>query len=103
DYDLRLLHRDFGLVVRGLFDTKLAAQLLREPAIGLASLESKYLGVQLEKKHQRADWAKRPLPPELLVYAAEDTRLLPALLDALREALIAAGRLRSEARRVGNG
>lgn len=93
DYDLRLLHRDFGLVVRGLFDTKLAAQLLGEPAIGLASLVSKYLGVQLEKKHQRADWAKRPLPPELLEYAAEDTRHLPALRDALREALIAAGRL----------
>lgn len=93
DYDLRLLHRDFGLVVSGLFDTKVAAQLLGEPAIGLASLVSKYLGVHMEKKHQRADWAMRPLPAELLEYAAEDTRHLPALRDALRRELESAGRL----------
>jgi ribonuclease D len=93
DYDLRLLSRDFGLRVTGLFDTKIAAQFLGESAIGLAGLAEKYLGVQLEKKHQRADWAQRPLPADMLAYAAEDTRHLPALRDALREALAAAGRL----------
>src|SRR5690606_2201808 len=50
DYDLRILNRDFGLVVRGLFDTKIAAQFLGEPGIGLASLAEKHLGVRLEKK-----------------------------------------------------
>jgi len=93
DYDLRILSRDFGLRVRGLFDTKLAAQFLGEPAIGLASLTEKYLGVRLEKKHQRADWAQRPLPPHLLEYAAEDTRHLPALRDRLKAELEARGRL----------
>jgi len=93
DYDLRILYRDFGLRVRGLFDTKLAAQFLGEPAIGLASLAEKYLGVRLEKKHQRADWAQRPLPPHLLEYAAEDTRHLPALRDRLKAELEARGRL----------
>ncbi len=93
DYDLRILHRDFGLRVRGLFDTKLAAQFLGEPAIGLASLTEKYLGVRLEKKHQRADWAQRPLPADLLEYAAEDTRHLPALRDRLKAELEARGRL----------
>ena len=93
DYDLRLLARDFGVRVRNLFDTKLAAQLLGEPAFGLAALLQKYLGVQLDKKHQRADWAQRPLPRDLLEYAAEDTRHLPLLRDRLREALEAHGRL----------
>src|SRR5690606_6938052 len=87
DYDLRILYRDFGLRVRGLFDTKLAAQFLGEPAIGLASLTEKYLGIRLEKKHQRADWAQRPLPDYLLEYAAEDTRHLPALRDRLKAEL----------------
>jgi ribonuclease D len=41
DYDLRLLDRDFGVRVRNLFDTKLAAQLLGEPAFGLAALVEK--------------------------------------------------------------
>ena len=93
DYDLRLLRRDFDLGIRQLFDTKIAAQFLGEPAIGLGALAEKYLGIAMEKKHQRADWAQRPLPADMLEYAAEDTRHLPALRDKLREALIAAGRL----------
>lgn len=93
DYDLRLLSRDFGLRVRGLFDTKLAAQLLGEKAFGLGSLLEKYVGVTVEKKYQRADWAQRPLPPELIDYAAEDTRYLPRLRDELKARLEARGRL----------
>ncbi len=93
DYDLRLLSRDYGVAVRGLFDTKIAAQLLGEPAFGLGNLLEKYLGVKLEKKYQRADWAQRPLPRELLDYAAEDTRYLPQLRDTLKAALEARGRL----------
>src|SRR5690606_20416556 len=79
--------------VRNLFDTKLAAQLLGEPAFGLAALLEKYVGVQLDKKHQRADWAQRPLPRDLLDYAAEDTRHLPLLRDRLREELERRGRM----------
>src|SRR5262245_60576158 len=92
DYDLRLLGRDFDLQVNKLFDTKIAAQFLGEPAIGLGALVEKYLGIVLEKKHQRADWAQRPLPAEMLLYASEDTRHLPRLRDELLSALRALGR-----------
>lgn len=87
DFDLRLLDRDFGITVRTLFDTKIAAQFLGEAAIGLASLVDKFLDVTLEKAYQRADWARRPLPQPMLEYAAKDTRYLPALRNELREAL----------------
>jgi ribonuclease D len=93
DYDLRLLDRDFGIRAARLFDTKIAAQFLGEPAIGLASLMEKYLDVRLEKRFQRADWAQRPLPADMLAYAAEDTRNLPRLRDRLRELLVEKGRL----------
>jgi ribonuclease D len=93
DFDLRLLARDFGIGVRGLFDTKIAAQFLGESAIGLGGLVEKHLGIRLEKKHQRADWAQRPLPAAMIEYAAEDTRYLPALRDVLRDALVERGRL----------
>lgn len=93
DYDLRLLDRDFDAEVHGLFDTKIAAQFLGESALGLANLLESHLGVRLEKKYQRADWARRPLPADMLEYAAEDTRHLPALRDTLRQRLEAAGRL----------
>jgi ribonuclease D len=93
DYDLRLLDRDFDLQVNGLFDTKIAARFAGEKAFGLASLLGDELGVKLEKKHQRADWAKRPLSRELLEYAAMDTRYLQELRDLLRRRLEELGRL----------
>jgi ribonuclease D len=93
DYDLRILDRDYGIRARNLFDTRIAAQLLGEPAIGLAALLEKYLQVKLDKKHQRADWSRRPLTPDMLDYAAMDTKHLPALRDELRGQLEQMGRL----------
>lgn len=93
DYDLRILDRDYGIRARRLFDTRIAAQLLGEPAIGLAALLEKYLAVKLDKKFQRADWSRRPLTPEMLDYAAMDTRYLPSLRDELRRQLEEKGRL----------
>jgi ribonuclease D len=93
DYDLRLLDRDFGVQVRGLFDTKIAARFAGERSFGLAHLLGDGLGVALQKKHQRADWAKRPLSQELLEYAAMDTRYLPQLRDLLRDRLVELGRI----------
>jgi len=93
DYDLRILDRDYGVRARRLFDTRIAAHLLGEPAVGLAALLEKYLGVHLDKKYQRADWSRRPLPREMLEYAALDTHHLLPLRDHLRAELVAKGRL----------
>ena len=93
DSDLRLLHREYGFTARNLFDTRIAAQLLNEPGIGLAALLEKYLGVKLDKRFQRADWSARPLSPEMLAYAASDTHYLPQLRDILRDRLTERGRL----------
>ncbi len=93
DYDLRTLDRDYGFRARRLFDTRIAAQLAGEPAVGLAALLEKYAGVKLAKEHQKADWSRRPLPPAMLAYAAADTAHLPALREQLRVRLTALGRL----------
>src|SRR5258705_336108 len=92
DYDLRVLDRDYAFRAARLFDTRIAAQLASEPAIGLAALLEKYAGVKLAKEHQKADWSQRPLPPPMLAYAAEDTRHLLALRDALERRLPDLGR-----------
>ena len=92
DYDLRILDRDYGFRPANVSDTRIAAQLAGEPAIGLAALLEKYVGVKLSKEHQKADWSRRPLPEEMLAYAAADTRHLPALRDALFARLRALGR-----------
>ena len=92
DYDLRLLHQDYGWQVRNIFDTRVAAQLLGIRAFGLAALLEKYFGVKLDKKHQRADWSMRPLTRDMLDYAAQDTMHLLALRDRLADELKRAGR-----------
>jgi len=92
DYDLRLLDRDHRIGITGLFDTRIAAQLLGEPGIGLAALLEKYAGVKLDKKFQRADWSRRPMEPGMLEYAAADTHYLLALRDTMDAKLVAAGR-----------
>src|SRR3954464_12073398 len=81
DYDLRLLHQDYGWQVRNIFDTRVAAQILGIRAFGLAALLEKYFGVKLDKKHQRADWSMRPLTRDMLDYAAQDTMHLLPLRD----------------------
>jgi ribonuclease D len=93
DYDLRLLDREYGFRATNVFDTRIAAQLLNEPGVGLAALLEKHLGVRLDKRFQRADWSARPLSPEMLEYAASDTRHLPELRDILKARLEASGRL----------
>jgi ribonuclease D len=93
DYDLRLLDRDLRIRPRGIFDTQAAAALLGEPSLGLASLLERHLGIVVTKKHQRADWAQRPLPRDMLEYAASDTRHLLELSDVLRRRLVELGRL----------
>lgn len=93
DYDLRILDRDAGLRISGLFDTQIAAAFLGEKQLGLGSIVEKYLGLKLPKEFQRADWAERPLSAGMKEYAATDTAHLPDLRDRLREALEARGRL----------
>ena len=87
DYDLRLLHQDYGWHARSVFDTRIAAQLLGIQSFGLAALLESYFGVKLDKKHQRADWSMRPLTPGMLEYAAQDTMHLLPLRDRLANEL----------------
>src|SRR5512145_215709 len=93
DYDLRLLHQDYGWRVTSIFDTRIAAQLLGIRAFGLAALLESHFGLKLDKKHQRADWSMRPLPDDMLEYASQDTMHLLPLRQRLRDALDRKGRL----------
>jgi ribonuclease D len=87
DYDLRLLHQDYGWQVRNIFDTRVAAQLLGVKAFGLAALLEQHFGHRLDKKHQRADWSMRPLTDDMLAYAVQDTAYLVELRDVLADQL----------------
>ena len=93
DYDLRLLHQDYGWHVANIFDTRIASQLLGIKSFGLAALLEQFFDVKLDKKHQRADWSMRPLTRDMLEYAAQDTRYLLQLKDHTKGELERRGRL----------
>ena len=93
DFDLRILNRDVGLTISGLFDTQIAAAFLGERSLGLGALVERFLGLKLPKAYQRADWAERPLSEGMKDYAATDTAHLPELRDRLRKELVERGRL----------
>ncbi|MBI5657279.1 MAG: ribonuclease D [Geobacter sp.] len=93
DYDVRSLHRDFGITMTNLFDTMIACQFLGEPEVGLAAVLKKRYGAELDKRYQQADWTRRPLSPEMLDYAVKDTSLLIPLYGQLSTELADKGRL----------
>lgn len=87
--DLQFL-AEAGVRVKGLFDTHRAATLLGWPKVGLADLVRERMGIELAKEHQQADFAQRPIPPELHHYIAEDVRYLTEIGRQVRQACVEA-------------
>lgn len=71
-----------------IFDTELAARLLSLPHVGLGGLLEDELQITLDKEHSAADWSKRPLPQDWLVYAALDVEFLHQLRKSLTQKLV---------------
>jgi ribonuclease D len=84
---------EVGLAPTRLFDTELAARLAGLPRVGLGPLVQQLLGLSLEKGHGAADWSRRPLPEDWLVYAALDVEVLVELRDVLARELAEQGKL----------
>ncbi len=87
DYDVVSLKRDYGIHLKNIFDTMIAAQFLAMPRIGLADLILRFFGHTVDKRFQRHDWTRRPLLPEHLDYARGDTHFLLALREVLSHRL----------------
>ncbi|MFT4147760.1 MAG: HRDC domain-containing protein [Micrococcaceae bacterium] len=78
---------ELGMRPDTLFDTELAAQLLKLPKVGLAALCKSLLNIELAKEYSNVDWSARPLKTSWLIYAALDVELLNPLKEVLTEKL----------------
>src|SRR3954463_9428587 len=76
DYDLRLLRRIGFPRPALLFDTMIAARLVGRTEFSLAALINHHFNLQLTKASQKANWGRRPLSPQMVEYAINDTRFL---------------------------
>ncbi len=63
----------------------LAARILGRKEVGLGSILEAEFNIQVDKRHQRANWGQRPLPGFLLDYARQDTHYLIPLKKKLEQ------------------
>lgn len=92
EYDLITLKRDYNFSFENLFDTMIGARILGWEEIGLGSILKVEFNVELNKRFQRANWGKRPIPPDMQAYARLDTRYLIPLRYTLKAELKSKGR-----------
>ncbi len=104
-HDVLSLDRDWGIRIKSMFDTNIAAAFVGLNRLGLGSVLEQSLGVDIpkEKRIQRSDWSNRPLSRTALDYAANDVRYLHELRDSLGKQLRELGRedwVREECQRL---
>ena len=92
DYDMHMLKENLGMIPPAVFDTQIGARLLGVRKFGYGNLVEHYMGVELEKTSQKADWAKRPLTPVMEEYALNDVVYLLPMADIIVSKLKEKGR-----------
>jgi ribonuclease D len=92
DYDLRLMRRIGYPGPKRIFDTMIAARLCGVNEFSLAALLKRHFNLEIPKASQKANWARRPLPPAMLAYAVNDTQHLHELAEIYEKQLRKLGR-----------
>ena len=91
DSDRSLVHKQYGIDIRSMYDLKLLVDLLDLEQKGLDGVLKAVLGIETtgKKKFQMHNWTRRPIEREALQYALTDVqhlfRLHTALLDLIKE------------------
>src|SRR5258708_19712009 len=69
-----------GLEVAHYYDLEAACRsIFGQHESSLAAMLQRALHVRLDKRLQRSDWTRRPLPPAMVAYAARDAEMTLAL------------------------
>jgi len=92
DYDLRLLRRTGCPRIPRIFDTMLGARLCGYKEFSYAALLKLFFGLEIGKASQKANWARRPLSPQMVAYAVNDTRHLLKVAELVEADLVKLGR-----------
>jgi ribonuclease D len=78
---------ELGFASQTIIDTELAARLAGYEKVGLGSMVTELLDLELAKEHSASDWSIRPLQASLLNYAALDVDVLHDLWAEIEKSL----------------
>lgn len=92
DYDLRLLRRTGCPRLPRIFDTMLGARLCGYKEFSYAALLKLFFGLEIGKASQKSNWARRPLSPQMVAYAVNDTHHLLKVAELVEADLVKLGR-----------
>ena len=88
--DIGIFYNILGIYTANVFDTQEAAKLCGiKNQISYQDLCQKALGVHIDKEQQFRDWQVRPLPQDMLDYAAQDVTHLLRIYEKLRGEMFA--------------
>ncbi|MCY4257418.1 MAG: HRDC domain-containing protein [bacterium] len=93
EQDLEVFMHECNKLPKKIFDTQLAAGFIGYTTPSLATLHERLLGVKLTKQARLSDWLQRPLPPNMVAYAAADVARLLEIQSILTTELMTRGRL----------
>jgi ribonuclease D len=82
--DLTILRIATGFYPKNIFDTRLAAGFIDQPAtLSLLDSGSIFAGLTFDKGETRSNWLKRPLTEKQFQYALDDVLYLPLIRDEI--------------------
>ncbi|CAI2385933.1 unnamed protein product [Moneuplotes crassus] len=77
------IHRDFGINIKNIFDTQDIYRQIGGKRLALNHLWSLFCNFEMDNetkiKFQTSKWSQRPIPSDMLSYAANDSRYLLSL------------------------
>ncbi|MCX7641851.1 MAG: ribonuclease D [Elusimicrobiales bacterium] len=79
--DILLLKKSFSCNFINIFDIMIASKYIFKKGFSLKDLVERYFGIQMTKKYQKINWAKRPLSNDAIRYAAYDVFYLKKIRD----------------------
>ena len=90
EFDVGCLKRDYGIAVRGVWDSQRAASFLGWEKTGYGSVVGRVCGIDLPKEHAHRNWGIRPIESAALSYAVNDVYYLLEVGRQLRSEVIGA-------------
>lgn len=85
--DIIQIDRDYGVSIKNLFDTQIAARFLDYEQNSLNWMLEELANVNTGRQYTRFDWTKRPIPSKAKRYAVEDVRYLAELRNKFKKEL----------------